>query len=467
MKCVLLDIGGLRADRLGCLGGRRPTSPALDSLASAGLCCDAAFSSDAAEAAARAALFSGRFGIATGVVTDGLSGDTIAGHTPVSEHGRAAARPLLQEHLSAHGTLTAALSPFGRQPARWFYDGWQQVCDPWSAVPPSAVSAEQVNAAAASWLDAHATSNFFLYLTYHDLSRTASAQLSPAERAHRSPLAAHAAPVRQSDQAFNRHCDLHAPYSPRTHRTMTREEAATLELDYDARIRTLDDAVASLVGIIKSAGIFDQTALVVTSDRGLLLGECGCYGGAISTHYSSARVPLIIRAPQMFKPGTRLAHPCYTLDLGPTICTLFGVPVPGGYHGLPLDGMVDGSVPARQHVVCSHGQFTAQRALIADGWKLNRTWHSGFWDFPDTELFNVATDPHETDDRAQREPQRVLDMLRSWRQWIEQHQPGHADPLARIACDEPPGFIRHGQDLRARVRRGELEAPCAYRGRWA
>ena len=62
---------------------------------------------------------------------------------------------------------------------------------------------------------------------------------------------------------------------------------------------------------------------------------------------------------------------------------------------------------------------------------------------------------------------RMVEMLRAWRQWHDQHQPAHVDPLARIACDEPPGFVRCGQELRARVRAGSLVAPAAYRGRWA
>jgi hypothetical protein len=125
-----------------------------------------------------------------------------------------------------------------------------------------------------------------------------------------------------------------------------------------------------------------------------------------------------------------------------------------------------GAFAARGCVVCSHGHYTAQRTLVSSGWKLNRTWHSGFWDFADTELYHIETDPRETTNCAATEPARVLDLMRKMRQWLDQYQPDHADPLARIACDEPPGFIRAGHELRARVRRGELAAPESYHGRW-
>ena len=467
MKLVLFDIGALCADHLGCYGCRIPTSPALDSLAASGLCCDAAFSSDATTAGARAALFSGRFGIATGVVTDGRGTDTIIGHTPVSEHGLDAPRPLLQEHLSARGVLTAAVTPFGRQPARWFHHGWHQVHDPWAATPPSNVNATDVNAVALPWLQQHAAQDFFLLLAYNNLQRRADAPLTAAEQAYRRQLAIYGDPAWPDDQAFARHLELHAAFSPRAWGASTREEMGVLVHGYHARIRAVDDAVAEVLRALETLGIGGETAVVVVSDQGLLFGECGCYGGTIGTQYHSVRVPLIVRAPGMGAPGTRLACPCYTLDLAPTISQMFGFEPPQDWHGIPLSSQAQGGASARTHVVCSHGHYTAQRAVIAGEWKLNRTWHSGFWDFPDTELYHLVADPCETDNRAPHEAQRVMGMLRLWRQWHDQYKTGHADPIARVACDEPPGFVQCGQELRARVRSGGLKAPAAYRGRWA
>jgi len=72
MKFIFIDISSLRADHLSCYGYKRPTSPAIDKLAEEGVICNNAFSSDATNAGARASIFSGRFGIETGVVTDGL-----------------------------------------------------------------------------------------------------------------------------------------------------------------------------------------------------------------------------------------------------------------------------------------------------------------------------------------------------------------------------------------------------------
>ncbi len=468
MKFILFDIGGLRADHLGCYGYERPTSPVVDRLAREGLRCNAAFSSDATNAGARAAIFSGRFGLETGVVTDGLLSDVIEGHTPVSTQGITAPKPMLPEYLSAHGLHTTAITPFGRQCARWFYTGWHEVYDPWPGEEPSDVEALHVNEVALPWLEQHATQNFFLYLTYNNLYRQADAPLTETEARHLDHLAAYGTPARPDEATFAGHRDLHAVFSPRYHRAPTREAIWKLVHSYNARIRAIDDCVGAVVGRLADLGILDDTVIILTSDHGVLFGECGCYGGHISAHYNCIRVPLIIRAPGVLDSGIALQGLCYTLDLGPTICDMLGRDAPAGYHGASLIGLLeDDKLGGRDYIVSGHGQHTAQRAVVSDGWKLNRTWHGGFWHFADTELYHVKEDAAETSDRGTAEPDLVRALMRKMRQWVDEYRPGRADPLARVACQEPPGFLHFGQKLRARVRRGEMRTPEGYQGRWA
>jgi len=467
MNVVVFDIGALRADHLGCYGSRRPTSPTIDTLAVEGTRFDAAFSSDATNAGARAALFSGRFGFETGIVTDGCEHDTVRGHTPVSVYGQAAPRPMLAEYLAAHGVQTAAISPFGRQPARWFYHGWREVIDPWCLREPREVTAADVNALALPWLADRARAPFFLYLSYNNLYQAADTPLTAAELKHIETFAAHNDALTADDDAFARHLSLHAAFSARFHRMATRAAARRLADEYDARLRVVDDAVRDVVVTLRAADLLESTLLAIVSDHGVLFGECGCYGGHISAHYRCVRVPLIVRAPALLPTGASCTAPCYTLDLASTVCQAFGVATPAGFVGRPLTRSAGAPPESRRgFVVCGHGQYTAQRTLLSGEWKLNRTWHAGFWDFPDTALYNIADDAREEHDRAGEEPGRVLELLRKLRQWTEEYGAAHADPLARVACDEPPGFLQYGHALRARVRRGEVTPPEGYAGRW-
>lgn len=467
MKLVVFDISALRADHLGCYGYARPVSPAIDALAASGVRWDQAFTPDVTNAGTRAAFLTGRCGAETGIVTDGRITDVITGHTTISAHGRTAPRPLLPELLSAHGIHTAAISPAGRLPARWFYHGWREVVDPWSDREPAEVTSRDVNALTLPWLAAHAQHDFFLYLTYNDLCGRFDAPLSDAAAVYWHDLAACGDPEHPAEDDFAAHVHLHAAFAPRAHHALTRTAIWKLVHDYNARIRALDDSVAAVLRALDELHIADRTAVILFSDHGVLFGECGCYGGHISAHYHCARVPLIMRVPGALTPGTVVSTPCTLVDCMPSVCALFDIEPPAGVHGISLFTQLDDPRTAHPAIVCSHGQFTAQRAIIVDGWKLNRTWHSGFWDFGDTELYHIASDPRETRNRAADEPERVQALQRALRDWQARHIAGQADPLARVACDEPPGFLHYGQTLRARVRSGELIPPPAYRGRWA
>ena len=466
MNFLLIDIGCLRADHLSCYGYSRPTSPTIDKLSSEGLLCERAFSSNTTNAGARAAIFSGRFGIETGIETDGLPSDFIYNHTPISQCGLAAQRPMLPELLAANGYKTAAVSPFGRQNARWFYSGWQEVFDTHPTDSPIDVEAEKINKTAIDWLSQNSRNDFFLYLSYNNLYKITDSPLSENELKYFDLLASHGEPKFPDDSAFERHHDLHAAFSPRFHKSSSRKAMRQLIHKYNAKIRALDNCVSQIISTLENLKIFDDTAVIITSDHGILLGECGCYGGHISAHYNCARVPLIIRAPEKIAAGKKFAGLCYALDLSATILNFAGIEIPTGYHSLSIPDLMENSPAGRSFVVCDHGQFTAQRAIISSDWKLNRTWHNGFWNFRDTELYNVKEAPAERKDLAKIESQCVLDLMKKIRDWTNEFCSDKADPLAVIACSEPPGFLSYGQQIRDRVIRGEISPPENYNGRW-
>src|SRR5690606_26329400 len=73
MRILYLDIDCLRPDHLGCYGYHRATSPRIDAIAAQGVRFDNVYISDAPCLPSRTALWSGRFGIHTGVINHGGS----------------------------------------------------------------------------------------------------------------------------------------------------------------------------------------------------------------------------------------------------------------------------------------------------------------------------------------------------------------------------------------------------------
>src|ERR687887_352738 len=75
MRIVYFDMDSCRPDHLGCYGYRhhtgRATSPTIDRIAAEGVVFTSCYASDAPCLPSRTALFSGRFGIHSGVVGHG------------------------------------------------------------------------------------------------------------------------------------------------------------------------------------------------------------------------------------------------------------------------------------------------------------------------------------------------------------------------------------------------------------
>jgi arylsulfatase A-like enzyme len=137
---VLVDLSGLRADRLGAYGGA-PT-PHLDRLAAESVAFEWAFTTSPHAGPARAALLTGRYPVALGVLADGgeLATDTAT----------------LAERLAEHGYRTAAFVEDAAGVA-----GLTQGFDEWDEGGGGVAA---VAARAADWLGAAGDGPFFLFV---------------------------------------------------------------------------------------------------------------------------------------------------------------------------------------------------------------------------------------------------------------------------------------------------------------
>ena len=66
---------------------------------------------------------------------------------------------------------------------------------------------------------------------------------------------------------------------------------------YDADLRTMDDRLGDLLDVLESAGILDDSLVVLASDHGENLGEFGKVGHQFSVFDSVVSVPLVVRYP--------------------------------------------------------------------------------------------------------------------------------------------------------------------------
>src|ERR1700742_1878327 len=121
MRILYIDIDSLRADHLGCYGYHRNTSPYIDAVAKWGVRFDNCYTSDAPCLPSRTALWSGRFGIHTGVINHGgvaaepfIEGETRAFHSKLGQTS-------WMRCLRNRGHHTATVSSFGERHSAWHW----------------------------------------------------------------------------------------------------------------------------------------------------------------------------------------------------------------------------------------------------------------------------------------------------------------------------------------------------------
>ena len=112
------------------------------------------------------------------------------------------------------------------------------------------------------------------------------------------------------------------------------ETQRTLIHAYRATVSYVDAQVARLLEVLETAGLSDNTIVVLWGDHGFHLGDHGLW--CKHTNFEQAtRVPLILKGPGL-PAAQKAAHPVELLDIFPTLCEASGIPAPEALQGSSL-----------------------------------------------------------------------------------------------------------------------------------
>jgi N-acetylglucosamine-6-sulfatase len=174
-------------------------------------------------------------------------------------------------------------------------------------------------------------------------------------------------------------------------------------LDYLRTLLALDESVGAVVSALESQGLTGSTYVFFLSDNGLFLGEHRL-GDKRIAYEESIRVPFVVAGRDLA--ARRSSALALNLDLAPTILDLAGAPIPGTMQGRSLGPLLRGesSGPVRDSFLYEYetdSVYPVVPSLFAI-----RTLGRKYVTYPDRpdddELYDLATDPSELTNLAER-----------------------------------------------------------------
>jgi len=227
-----------------------------------------------------------------------------------------------------------------------------------------------------------------------------------------------------------------APRSMLTTESLTPDERRRIDELYDGEVAATDFQVGRLLNWFERSGLYRDAIVALVGDHGETLGEHldGYYGHHHVLFDSSLLVPLIIRLPGGAG-GTVVQPTAGTADLAPTLLRAAGLTVPSGLDGRDLLagprsrplycetylGVRPGRIPPE----FERNRFPAQQPFgihahaFRDGrWKL--VLDSSKASSP--QLFDLEADPGEQTDVADTHQALVRALTTQWQRWCEAHE---------------------------------------------
>jgi arylsulfatase A-like enzyme len=147
---------------------------------------------------------------------------------------------------------------------------------------------------------------------------------------------------------------------------------------YDAEIRHADREIGRLLDWVRKRGLWDSTAVAITSDHGEEFGEHGGLFHSFKLHRELLQVPLLLRTPG--RPPRRIAQTVSMIDLCPTVADFFGVEADPEWEGRSLLRYADGEPqPDENPPAVSEGLAQGEPHIAATGENLRLIYSAGEW----------------------------------------------------------------------------------------
>lgn len=451
MKILFIDIDTLRADHMSCYGYLRNTTPRMDEVAKESVCFTNYYCSDAPCLPSRSALVSGEFGIHNGITGHGgTAADRIRtgcsrGFTDSIDENN------FHNLFRKKGMYTASISTFAERHSAWWFNG--KFNETYNVGDGGLESGEKVHPYIEDWLERNKNrEDWFLHVHFWDPHTPYRAPADFGNPFENEPF------DDWIDEAeFQKHLKKSGPHSvnelymfndhempelPRTQgKIKTRADIKKVIDGYDCGIAYTDYLVGKIFDILKKQDVYDQTAIIITSDHGENMGELGIYSEHGTADQPTCNIPLIVKWKGCKKGHTDTGlH--YNIDLVPTIADLLDLPHAPNWDGQSFaPALLKGENCGREYLILSQMAHVVQRSCRWGDYLYIKTVHDGYHLFDDEMLFNLAEDPHEKNNIAKERPDLCAYGARyifNWQIEMMRTSKDRIDPMWTVLAENGP-----------------------------
>ncbi len=312
---LLITIDTLRADRLGCYGYERATSPHIDRLADRGTLFERTYTTLPRTTQSVASILTGRYPKSHGA--RGLFSTLSTANLTLAEILKS------QEYDTA-----AFVSNLFLRPGQGFEQGFDRYENPEARWDGD--SAGPLSTAAIAWMKGRKAGRpFFLWVHYldpHWTYRPVPPYDSVFDPDFTEPFTLY------SDLETGRLTKGQVIFQNRLSPRQVRHVAAL----YEGEIAQVDAALAGLLEYASRPGL-QPLLIVLTSDHGESLGEHGYhFAHGEYLYQESLRLPLLVSLPGRVPAGLRVKALAENVDIAPTIVALLGLSRMQSVDGRPL-----------------------------------------------------------------------------------------------------------------------------------
>ncbi|WP_430934432.1 sulfatase family protein [Saccharicrinis sp. 156] len=167
--------------------------------------------------------------------------------------------------------------------------------------------------------------------------------------------------------------------------------------DYLGCIASVDEGVGRVLDYLDESKLVDNTIVVYTSDQGFYLGEHGWFDKRFA-YNESFKTPLLIRWPNVVKPGITNDEMVQNLDFAQTMLEAAGIVPPDDMQGESLVPILKGEVEKVRDAAYYHyyeypsiHMVKRHYAIITKAYKLIHF----YYDVDEWEFYDRKKDPYE------------------------------------------------------------------------